>query len=191
MYRRPCRPAYDAAQLLVEIVRAIGQCKEKNFAEAAEILSNKPEYGTEGQAGGVNVDHQRGITYSLTEDATWVTLEDLVTVAMKGGGAPDWWDSEWTTGMTSAEIDGEIADEVVNDAAKRIRFMEFGTGDPIVNIAYSYDDMYVYQKCGRVTERAELTPPLLNQLNLLSPSDVIEAAHVFNEASSGRARGPI
>ena len=173
----------EAAMFLIEVVEAYAG--KEHFEESVIILSEKPNYGSNGEIGGINVDHQKGVSYTLTGDATWVTLDTLVADIYAGGGIPDWWDDEWTTGLTDDELAAEIEDEALNKQAKRRRFMEYGTGDPIESIEFSYDNDFMYKKCGRLTERAELTPSLKNHLDTLSPSDVMEAAHIFGVAENG------
>lgn len=173
----------EAAMFLLSVVEDFKG--KEHFAESALALCDKPDYGSNGQIGGINVDHQAGVSYTRYGDATWITLADVVTAVMNDCDIPDWWDSEWTTGLSNHELAAEIEDEAVNKAAKRHRFMEYGTGEPIVNMEFSYDNEYIYKKCGRLTERAELTPSLLEYLNKLSYSDVMDAAHIFSEASKG------
>ena len=180
-----------AADLLVELMQERSGRDGSNFAETVEKFSNRPDYGRNGEAGGVNVDHQTGTVYVNSDDSTWMTLEQLVTAAMNGGGPPDWWDYTWTTGQTDDEIADELAAEAVEDACVRQRFQSFGTGSPIVNIEYSYDERFVYEKCGRVTTKAEITAEQFSELNSLPFSDSISAAYVFSEASGGRDHAPI
>ena len=178
----------EAAMFLLSVVEDF-EGKE-HFTQSALVLSDKSDYGSNGQIGGINVDHQTGVSYTRYGDATWITLGDLVNAVINDCDIPDWWDSEWTTGVTNFELAAEINDEAINKAAKRERFIEYGTGNPIVSIEYSHDNEYIYQKCGRLTKQAALTPSLLNHLNTLSRSDVTEAAHVFSEASNWELEQP-
>lgn len=180
-----------AAALLVELVRECSGDDSDSFAKMAEEFSNDPTYGRNGEAGGVNVDHQTGVSYVNSSDSIWMTLDALVDAALDGGGTPDWWDPDWTTGQTDDEIAVELAAEAAEASCVRERFQSFGTGSPIVNIEYSYDENFVYEKCGRVTTKAEITPEQFTELNSLHFGDSIRAAHVFSEASGGASSAPI
>ena len=87
------------AELLVNFIRRKSSDDGRSFIETAEKFSNRPDYGQDGEVGGVNVDHQTGVTYVGAEgDSTWMTLGLLVTETMEGGGIPGWWDHQWSTG---------------------------------------------------------------------------------------------
>lgn len=90
-----------AAALLIELVRQRSDNCRVSFAETTEYFSTKPNYGRNGEAGGVNVDYQTGVSYVDSNlESTWMTLDLLVAAALDGGGTPDWWDPDWTTGRT-------------------------------------------------------------------------------------------
>lgn len=182
----------DAASLLTDAVLGIAEMEGWSFEEAAESLSERPNYGTNGEVGGVNIDHQTGVSYvEAGGESTWVTLDILVEAVLKPGNGFNWWNNEWTTGQTDEEIEEELAAEAIEDACDRRRFEIFGTGSPIVNIEYSYDKDFMYQKYGRITTKAEITLEQFSYLNSLFFNDVIEAGYVFNKASNGMSRAPI
>lgn len=179
------------AMVLVEFLNELAGKKSEIFAELAEKFSDLPEYCNNGEVGGVNVDHQTGASYVNSTDSTWMTLDGLVTAAMHGGGEPNWWNSEWTTGQTDEEIAAEIAAEAADDACVRTRFQSFGTGNPIVSIQYSYDGSFIYEKYGRVTTKAEITAEQHAELRSLHPDETIRAAYIFSNASGGGSHAPI
>jgi hypothetical protein len=158
--------------------------------EALELLSGMPMYGgSTGFAGGVNVDRQLGVVYvGPCQEGTWITLSGLVDVILSGGGAPDWWDDEWTTGETDEELNDVLAAEALEELAwaKRNSFVVFGTGDPIVTLQYSYDAEYIYQKRGRVITKYEISDEQYDYLNSLDASNGWSAAVVFCDASRGK-----
>lgn len=181
-----------AASLLKRLVQERAEREGCSLADAAEAMSNEPDFGKDGAAGGVNVDYQTGVSYvDGGEECTWMTVEQLVIAALDGGGAPDWWEYEWTTGKTDKQLREEIASEAVHARANRTRFQSFGTGKPIVHIEYSYDENFMYEKCGNVTNGAEITAKQLDALNALHFHQSNEAAYIFNEASGGRSHAPI
>lgn len=180
-----------AAELLVELMQERSGLDGNSFAETAEKFSNQPDYGSNGEAGGVNVDHQTGATYVNSNcDSTWMTLELLVAAAMDGGGCPDWWDGTWTTGQTDDEITDELEAEAHEDTCVRQRFQPFGDGSPVVTFEYSYDENYVYKKCGRVTTKAGISADQFSVLNGLSFSDSLMAGGIFSDASHGVSSAP-
>lgn len=183
-----------AAILLVKLVQNRAKQEGCDFAQAAEALSNEPDFGKNGEAGGVNVNRQTGVGFiDSGEEYTWMTLEALVDATLDGGHTPNLWDAEWTTGKTNEELEKEKAKAkaAFRDGAKRERFESFGTGKPIVNIEYFYDKKFMYEKRGNVTTKAEITAKQLSALNALHFNESIEAAHIFNEASGGRSHAPI
>lgn len=184
--------ANGAAELLVDVMRECAKRSGSSFSETVERFSNRPNYGSDGEAGGINVDHQTGVTYVNSNcDCTWMTLELLVAAAMDGGGRPDWWDAAWTTGQTDDEIADELQAEAFEDACVRQRFQSFGTGSPVVTIEYSFDENFVYEKCGRVTTKAQISADQFTLLDGLSFSDSLEAAKIFSDASHGISSAPI
>ena len=90
-------PYPDAAKLLIEIVKDHADSEGVTFDEAANDLSDRPNYGICGEAGGVNIyrfqDGEEIVNFTRDADSTWMTLEHLVDAV--GDGVYGWFDAEW------------------------------------------------------------------------------------------------
>jgi hypothetical protein len=88
----------DAAKLLIEIIKGHADSEDMTFDEAANDLSNSPNYGDcSGIAGGVNVyrflNGEVAEEFTRSDDSTWMSLEQLVTAVDEG--IWQWFDADW------------------------------------------------------------------------------------------------
>lgn len=61
------------------------------------------------------------------------------------------------------------------------KFTEYSTGEPLVSIEYSYDDVAftMTRRAGSKSETRKITQEECDALNLLSPGDQMRAASIF------------
>lgn len=108
----------DAAQCLKNIIATLADDMQISLADAVLYFSERPDFGANGDAGGVNHDHQKGISFvGPAEDSTWMTLYNWVELIIQGGGCPGWWDLKWSTGRTDEEIEEELTAETEQGGA--------------------------------------------------------------------------
>lgn len=91
------------AQLVIEAIDYRSRAGDLSIEEAIAQLSKEPNFGGQGETGGVNVYHYTedqtgGIEYVTTDESTWMTLSDAVTQAFQKfpNDQPPWFMEEWT-----------------------------------------------------------------------------------------------
>jgi hypothetical protein len=91
------------AQLVIEAIEYRARAGDLSIEEAIAQLSKEPNFGGQGEIGGVNVYHYTddqtgGVEYVTTDKSTWMTLSDVVTQAFEKfpNDQPSWFMEEWT-----------------------------------------------------------------------------------------------
>lgn len=92
----------EPAKLVIAAIDYRSQAQGMKIEQAIESLSKEPNFGGQGEIGGVNVYHYPDGQYDsveyVTDDAsTWMTLSDAVTQAFEPfpNAQPDWYSMDW------------------------------------------------------------------------------------------------